>query len=69
MGINVGTQGEEGTLAWFPVMLGYSHLLPLAAFLYHVGTSACWLVAAGCLEKARLLPGDSCMFRTGSFSL
>lgn len=67
MGINVGTQGEEGTLAWFPVMLACSHLLPLAAFLYHVG--ACWPVAAGCLGKARLLPGDGCMFRTGSFSL
>lgn len=54
MGINVGTQEEEGTLAWFPVILACSHLWPLAAFLYH---------------KGRVPNRHGCMFRTGSFSL
>lgn len=52
MGTNVGSQGEESTLAWFPVMLACSHRLPLAAFLYHVGTEH---VVAGCCW----LPGQS----------
>ena len=31
--------------------------------------SSCWTVAAGCPGKARLFPGDGCMFRNGFFSL
>lgn len=58
MGINVGTQGEEGTLAWFPVMLACSHLWPLAV-LYHKGTE-CLTDMAACSELDLFL-SDSCV--------